>query len=226
MLMAMLHSSTKDDAEIRERYGDPRLFMQQRVDPYLHGAAEKNPGVAALLHALGQKLLAARFCLIHGDFSPKNIFLIPREEDPAETRGEGLKAKTFPLSHLMLLDFEVAFYGHPAFDVATLINHLLLKGFHQRKGWRPYMLMADNFWQTYRHTADPDLVRTIDGLGGQVLGALLLARIDGKSPAEYLLGDEPVRAQVRQAALAILGEKDFSLDRALDVASTHFDESE
>ena len=64
--------------------------------------------------------------MIHGDFSPKNIFLVPREEDVAWRRAGG----KWKWSRLMLLDFEVAFYGHPAFDVATLINHLLLKGFH------------------------------------------------------------------------------------------------
>ena len=40
----------------------------------------------------------------------------------------------------MLLDFEVAFFGHPSFDVATLINHLLLKAFHAGKPWRAAMI--------------------------------------------------------------------------------------
>ena len=114
------------------------------------------------------------------------------------------------------------FYGHAAFDVSTLINHFLLKGFYHKANWRPYMLMADNFWQTYRHTADPDLVRAVDAIGGHLLGALLLARIDGKSPAEYLTPLPAIQEQVRQAANDILSQSDPSLEHALDTASPHF----
>ncbi len=120
----------------------------------------------------------------------------------------------------MLLDFEVAFYGHPAFDVATLLNHFLLKGFYHESAWRPFMVLADNFWQTYRHTAAPDLVKATLRSGGAVLGALLLARVDGKSPAEYL--DSAMQARVRAAALAILASNDPSLETALDVVSGCF----
>ncbi len=138
--------------------------------------------------------------------------------------GENQKSKmTFHLSHLLLLDFEVAFFGHPAFDVATLINHLVLKGFYHRNRWRPFMLMADAFWETYRTTADPDLTRAASALGGHLLGALMLARIDGKSPAEYLVGDAPVQDQVRRAAKDILDRgRDTSLDQAMDKLAMHF----
>ena len=124
----------------------------------------------------------------------------------------------------MILDFEVAFFGHAAFDVATLINHFLLKGFMHHKKWRPFMMMADNFWQTYRNTAASELVQSTNAIGGHLLGALMLARVDGKSPAEYLLPHPEICSQVRKAALAILFEKDPTLDHALDTASPHFDD--
>ena len=86
------------------------------------------------------------------------------------------------------------------------------------------MLMADGFWQTYRNTADPELTRSAGAIGGHVLGALMLARIDGKSPAEYLIPDTARQDQVRRAAKAILTAKDPSLDQALDIVSGHFDD--
>jgi hypothetical protein len=85
------------------------------------------------------------------------------------------------------------------------------------------MMMADNFWQTYRHTADPDIVRDVDAIGGHLLGALLLARIDGKSPAEYLAPHPAIQEQVRKAAKDILAQSDATLEHAMDTASPHFD---
>jgi hypothetical protein len=122
----------------------------------------------------------------------------------------------------LILDFEVAFYGHPAFDVSTLINHFLLKGFYNKRNWRPFMLMATTFWETYKHTANPDLVRSTSAIAGHLLGALLLARIDGKSPAEYLLPLPDIQQQVRTAAKAILSQPNPDLESALDLAAQHF----
>jgi 5-methylthioribose kinase len=222
MLLAMMHSSTHNDAGVRKRYADPTFFMQQRTDAYLMAAAAKHPELGDKLKGLAEILLRTQACLIHGDYSPKNMFLVPREEAMEQPEESG----KFPLSHLMLLDFEVAFYGHPAFDVATLINHFLLKGFYHRSHWRPFMLLADNFWETYRHTAAPDLVRMSGAIGGNILGGLMLARVDGKSPAEYLLTDQKLVQQVRCAGEALLKNEDGSLDHALDAISMHFDEPE
>lgn len=218
MLLAMLHSSTAGEQPVAQRYGDPRLFIQQRTDPYLNTAAARHPALAPRLKALAKALLETQLCLIHGDFSPKNIFLVP-EPTPATPPGKAA------LSHLLLLDFEVAFYGHPAFDVATLINHLLLKGFYHRGRWRGFMLAADAFWQTYSHTAHKALVAAAGDIGGHVLGALLLARIDGKSPVEYIT-DAAQQDQVRRAASALLQQPDASLDYALDAVSMYFDAPE
>jgi hypothetical protein len=225
MLLAMMHSSTLHDAPTEKRYGDPKFFIQQRVDPYLHATAEKHADVRARLYSLGEVLLNSKQCLIHGDYSPKNIFLVPHTGAlAAELRSDPNTHQAFPLSHLLLLDFEVAFYGHCAFDVATLINHLLLKGFYHRRNWRPFMLMADGFWQTYRNTADPELTRAASAVGGHMLGALMLARIDGKSPVEYLVPEPEIQEQVRRAAKDILAGRDGSLDQALDTLSGHFEE--
>jgi len=224
MLLAMMHSSTHNDAAVKARYGDHKFFIQQRIDPYFHNTAAKHPEHAGLINSLADKLLATQHCLIHGDFSPKNIFLVPDEHAAATLAGAAkADARTAP-TRLLLLDFEVAFYGHAAFDVSTLVNHFLLKGFYSRRNWRPFMLLADNFWQTYRHTAAPELVRTTDAIGGHLLGALLMARVDGKSPAEYLLALPHIQERVRQAANDILSQKDPTLEHALDTASAHFED--
>jgi hypothetical protein len=50
-----------------------------------------------------------------------------------------------------------------------------------------------------------------------LLGALMLARVDGKSPAEYLVGMGEKQERVRGAALEILGGRDGSLENAIDL---------
>ena len=69
-----------------------------------------------------------------------------------------------------------------------------------------------------------ELVRAADEIGGHLLGALMLARVDGKSPAEYLLPHAALCEQVRGAALDILSQEDGGLDHAMDTASGHYDE--
>ena len=120
---------------------------------------------------------------------------------------------------MLLLDFEVCYYGHPGFDVATLINHLLLKSFHHGGNWRATMIAIDAFWQTYLHTADQVLGAWAERSAGHILGALLLARVDGKSPAEYIT-DEALKERIRTLGRAILLDPAaVGLESALDKAA-------
>lgn len=223
VLLAMMHSSTLRHAATEQRYGDPSFFIQQRTEPYFKSLAARHPAMAPTFDLVIHKLLSNPLCLIHGDFSPKNIFLVMKKDD-AEQAADG-KAKRFPLSHLTLLDFEVAFYGNPAFDVATLVNHLLLKSFHLGKAWRARMMAIDAFVKSYANAVPPELSQRVEADGGAILGALLLARVDGKSPAEYLT-DEALRDKVRKTGLAILADPDAGLEAAIDRAADALAEHE
>lgn len=223
VLLAMMHGSTLHNGDAEKRYGDPSFFIQQRTEPYFKSLAVKHPAIAPMFDKVIHKLLSNPLCLIHGDFSPKNIFLVMKKDDGSQD-ADG-KPKRFPLSHLTLLDFEVAFYGNPAFDVATLVNHLLLKSFHLGKAWRARMMAIDAFVKTYANAVPPELQQRVEADGGAILGALLLARVDGKSPAEYLK-DEPLRDKVRKTGLAILADADAGLEAAIDRAADALSELE
>ncbi len=208
-LLAILHASTMKDAKWAQRFGDSPGFIQQRIDPYLRFAAEKNKSAAPALRDVETELLHAPTCLIHGDFSPKNMLW--------RAPGDGQSA------HLFILDFEVAFYGNPAFDVATLLNHLLLKAFYLKKRWRAAMIAADYFWQTYRETAPKAMAGEISGSGGKILAALMLARMDGKSPVEYIT-EEDQKNVIRQCATEWLLQEDLSMDGAIDHIAGYLDQ--
>ena len=105
--------------------------------------------------------------LVHGDFSPKNLLIGP--DGP------------------VVLDAECAWYGDPAFDLAFVLNHLLLKG-----AWRPqwrerYLELFAALVDAYRgHVRRGSRGRRVEQRAATLLPALLLARVDGKSPVEYL----------------------------------------
>lgn len=96
---------------------------------------------------------------------------------------------------LILLDYEVVHVGWPEFDFASLVNHLTLK---------------------FIHRSNPALVETArQFLAGRaldlpLLGALMLARVDGKSPAEYLRDRDKPR--IRKAGRKLLRGEFASYD--------------
>ena len=82
------------------------------------------------------------------------------------------------------------------FGIYTVVPHdvgivvkadLLLMGFRRGPKWRAFIMMSDSFWQTYRHTADPELVKAAEVAGGRILGALLMMAVDGPSPLKELV---------------------------------------
>jgi hypothetical protein len=221
MLLAMIHSSTKKDAALKQRFGDGRILLQQRVEPMFRAAAAKHPGLGGVLQDAAFRLRSP-LALLHGNFRSENILLAPaaaEPEPPARARAAGGPK----IVHLTLVDFQSAFFGHNAFDVATLVAELLLLGFLAAGRWRAFMMMADNFWQTYRHTADPELVRAAEVAGGRLLGAVLLGRIDGHEPVKELLERRELQSRIRGLALAILKKSSMTFDEAIDEAAMHFD---
>ncbi|HEY4328741.1 MAG TPA: phosphotransferase, partial [Phycisphaerae bacterium] len=118
MLLAMLHSSTKKDMAVKEKFGDSRVLLQGRLDPAIRAASSRNVPLMRMLQDAAFRVKSP-LCLIHGDYSTENILLVPA---PAEETPAG-KAKSAPgVSQAMIVDFETACFGHNAFDVATIVS--------------------------------------------------------------------------------------------------------
>ena len=168
-LLAAVHSDNGDGFE------DQIPLVQGRIDPYHRTSAAANPDVADVVAAEIERLLATRQALVLGDWSPKNLIVYPES--------------------MLALDFEVCHRGDPAFDVAFLLSHLVLKSVHLPQHETRLRRAADAFLGGYG-AVPPEGHVTAE------LGCLLLARVDGKSPAEYLTG--PEQEQVHRIAYQLL----------------------
>lgn len=182
MLAAIHRSSTivGDGVPVELRqFAELDCFVQLRIDPYHRATAAAHPDLAEVIEREAHRMLPSdheRRALVHGDFSPKNIIV----------SGVGDEAR------VLLLDFEVAHLGNPVFDLAFMLNHFTMKAIYNPGLAERYCEAGRSFWSEYldavgtavgdRDALELDTVRQ--------LGALLLARIDGKSPAEYITADE------------------------------------
>ena len=180
-LLGLIHGRSARDPGVAARFADQWPLVQGRVDPYHRTAAAVNPAVAALVEAEAERMLATRRTLVLGDWSPKNLLAYP--------------------DRVLALDFEVAHWGDPAFDVAFLLTHLVLKAVRRPADAGALRAAADAFLAAYADAAGP--VAPPDEHVIAELGCLLLARVDGKSVIEYLPGDEQRRA-VRTLAYDLL----------------------
>ena len=180
-LIGKVHAGTAGRAEIAGRFPTAALFEDLRLAPYLRHCAEGHPDLADRLTPWPTAPPPRRLALVHGDVSPKNILCGPGGP--------------------ILLDAECAWYGDPAFDLAFCSTHLLLKTI-----WRPARPphSSSSFAALrggYIAEVDWEARRRLEARAARLTAALLLARVDGKSPAEYLAATAD-RDFVRQAARA------------------------
>jgi Ser/Thr protein kinase RdoA (MazF antagonist) len=182
--LATIHARTADQAALRERFATDDIFYPIRLEPYLVATAAKHPDLAAALHALLATTRATKLALVHGDVSPKNI-LIGAERAP------------------IFLDAECAWYGDPAFDLAFCLNHLLLKCLWTPSASRDFLVSFAAFAEAYLSRATWEACERIDARTAHLLPGLFLARVDGKSPVEYLT-DENDKNRVRRVARGLL----------------------
>ena len=195
-LLGTIHCRSADEREsIAGEFDDRSFFESLRIEPYYRHTAAQHPSARAFFDELIAESLATRTALVHGDYSPKNILV---------HRGQ-----------LVLLDHEVIHFGDPAFDVGFSLTHLLSKARH-RPGLRGAFFEAARLhWRTYvasagRLSAKPGFAARA---ARHTLGCLL-ARVDGRSPLEYLTGAE--REQQRCAALELMRQPPSDLPALID----------
>lgn len=184
-----IHDATRGSPEIAHKFKTDETFWAIRLEPYLIAAGRAHPDIAPQLESLAQSTADTKEALVHGDVSPKNI----------------LVSDTGPI----FIDAECAWYGDPAFDLAFCLNHLLLKCLWTPAAQAGYLNCFDAMCDGYA----PDTAT--EARTATLLPALFLARVDGKSPVEYITTDA-ARDQVRRAAIPLIRNPERELGAIRD----------
>jgi len=199
--LAIIHAEGPEHPALAPRLADASLFEELRIDPYYRTTARARPDVADRLEALiaDMERPPERRALVLGDFSPKNILV----------HDDGL----------VLLDFECAHLGDPGFDIGFFLSHLTLKWVHGVLTATDRRELTGAFLRAYESGVGDRLGPPAESTERAIrhTAACLLARVDGKSPVEYL--DERGRDRARRSALALFDQRpqDWAgLHRVLD----------
>lgn len=191
--LGLVIAGTWRDPELEARYSDQHAFQQLRTDPYYRAIARKHPDIAPQVEDWISAISPLRLALTHGDWSPKNMLV------------EG--------DRLVFIDFECMHFGDPSYDLAFCANHLCLKAFHDPERAAAFFGLARDLVAAVREPLEPHMLPGLESRAARHLGFLMLARVDGKSPAEYLT-DEYVRGCVRRTALKLIYKRPATMEGA------------
>ena len=193
--LSTIHNATAHRPDLAAEFATDASFHAIRLEPYLLAAAAVHPLLSPVLKSLSERTAKTRLALVHGDVSPKNILVGPQGP--------------------VLLDAECAWYGDPAFDLAFCLNHLLLKCLWVPACDEKFIECFDALRSGYFDNLNWEKRPDFELRAASLLPALLLARVDGKSPVEYVT-EEPQKNRVRKVAGALLRSPPATLAEVRD----------
>ncbi|AFA73536.1 putative aminoglycoside phosphotransferase [Gordonia polyisoprenivorans VH2] len=194
-LLVELHSRSNAQPALVQRFATDENFETLRITSYLRSLPKAHPDLADIITAIITTTRTTKKALVHGDVSPKNILIGPHGP--------------------VLLDAECAWFGDPAFAVAFVLNHLLLKMLVVTDPQAALADSADALLASYTGYVSWEPTSDLCGRIARLLPALLLARVAGLSPVEY--PDTAHQARVRAWARQLLTAGSADLD---DVITT------
>jgi hypothetical protein len=202
-LVGRLHGRSAGDPELARRFATDDNFRALRIDPYLVATARRHPSLVGYFEDVIARTAGTHLTVVHGDVSPKNVLLGPGGP--------------------VLIDAECAWYGDPAFDLAFVLNHLLLKSVVLPRHRELLVESAGALVAAY--TAHVSWEPAADALAraAALLPALLLARVDGLSPVDYL--DQGQQAVVRSVASQLAAQRSPSVQMVVQSATQAFTRS-
>jgi 5-methylthioribose kinase len=213
--LAAIHGGTAGNPAIADEFDDRGIFDELRVDPFYRHLARNHTELGPRISELIDEMWQTRSCLVHADFSPKNVLVVGGSSSgsfaESTTPGDQLQ--------VTLIDFETGHYGDPAFDLGFFLSHLLLKGVRSGPDFSRFVRLVELFLDKYLTKIAPlsgkmgfepaDLERRTLAH----VGACVLARIDGTSPVDYLT-DPAHRIAARDFGSRLLRESVVHLSDA------------
>lgn len=181
--LGQMHQVSAERKEDFQAFSDITIYDQLRIDPFYRRVQERRPEVARVIGPMLEEMRTRQEALCHGDYTPKNMLV----------HGRGFT----------LVDYETAHLGDPTMDLGLCLAHLLLKAVRRPEWSGPLFEVIGRFWTAYRGEVRFRPVAELESRGVAHLGALLLARVDGTSPVDYL-PEEEKRDLVRRLGRRIL----------------------
>ena len=192
--LSAIHAATTGP-EIGKLFPTDEIFHAIRLEPYLVFTGEKHKDLKKQFQFLAERTSRTKLCLVHGDVSPKNILVGPQGP--------------------VFLDAECAWFGDPAFDLAFCLNHLLLKCLWVPEARSRFLACFDALARAYLSGVAWERPAALEARAASLLPGLLLARVDGKSPVEYLTRESD-KALVREVARAFIARAPEKLSALRD----------
>ena len=195
-LLATMHRGAIDDQkEAVEDFADRSFFRSLRLEPYYAYTAEQVAAAKEFLQQLIADTLQRNDTIVHGDYSPKNILV--------------------HAGNLVILDHEAMHWGDPAFDIGFSLTHLLSKANHLAHLRKQFAEAAHEYWKIYRRRLGQ--VPWLHGFEERCVKhtlACLLARVNGRSPLEYL--NEAAARRQRKAIVKLTQNSPGSIHNLVD----------
>lgn len=204
MTLVQIHNECSRKSDIKELFSNKEIFYGLRISPYFEFTAQKYPELKAYTEQVIKDAMEHDVTLVHGDYSPKNIMVTD--------------------NGISVLDYEVAHYGNPAFDLAFFSNHFILKSIKHNLYGKAYLEMLNYMIAIYFKQMDFMDKKKFETSFMRMLSLLMLARIDGKSPVEYLVGDEKRQQFIRDMCMRMIDEQMLVFDQFLASMAAALDE--
>ncbi len=190
--LGTLHAAFAKEADAPARFATDDSFYALRLEPYLIATARAHHALSTQLERLAERTATTRRTVVHGDISPKNILVGP--------------------SGPVFVDAECAWFGDPAFDLAFCLNHLLLKCVAAPAAAAELLDAFGAMTAAYLAAIDWEPASDVEMRAATLLPGLFLARVDGKSPVEYITAEES-KDKVRRVASHLLTEPPKKLEQ-------------
>ena len=183
--LGRIHAGTAGNAMVKAQFPRSDIFHAIRLEPYLEATAAAHPDLRQQLFGLSERTARTCLTMIHGDVSPKNILMGPKGP--------------------VFLDAECACIGDPAFDLAFCLNHFLLKCLWTPSATDGFLACFEAMTTSYLAQVSWEDADSVEMRAATLVPGLFLARVDGKSPVEYV-NEERDKDRVRRCACALVSD--------------------
>ena len=174
-ILGIMHGKASLAEGLAHEFWDNHILYDLRINPLFRYLSEIHPELRQQIDEQIKSLEHVRICLVMGDYNAKNILL----------SGD----------RLLLLDYEIVHWGNPALDSGMMIAHLMLKAFCAPQWGKRYIAGIRTLWSSYLGSVERFDPVLLELLTARMMPFLMLARLDSKSPVEYLQGQAKDRAR-------------------------------